>query len=160
MYVNKLPMVLGQFRDAFGLGKVLGNLFVPERWFFQKAILIDRVAFSVYFKCWHMSPPLSHSLVHFDIAARANVGALLAAVAQLKFHFVMFAFRQFDKTTAAAVHPAGLAVHAHAAGHATLGFVHDLGFREAEFDLRYRARARPRRRVCARAAPLPCTNRA
>jgi hypothetical protein len=34
----------------------------------------------------------------------------------------MFAFRQSHKAVIAAVHPAGFAIHAHAAGHAPLGF--------------------------------------
>src|ERR1035437_5775985 len=132
--VDDLPVVRGQVRDGLGLGEVLGDIFVPERGLLEKTIFVYRVAFSMYFKRRHSFTSLA-LLVHFDIAARARVGALLAAVAQLQFDFVVFAFRQLHKTTAAAVHPAGLAIHAHAARHAALGFVANLGFREAEFDL-------------------------
>jgi hypothetical protein len=62
------------------------------------------------------------SSVQFDISARTRIRALLATVADFELDLAMFAFRQPHKAVVAAIHPAGFAIHAHAARHAPPGF--------------------------------------
>ena len=77
---------------------------------------------------------------HVDVTAGALLRALLAAVAELELDLVVFAFRQFGERVVRAVHPACLAVHAHAARHAALGL---------------RRAPRPRARPCSISVSSP-----
>jgi hypothetical protein len=112
-----------QFRDVFGGGKIRGDLFVPDLRVLQETVFIHVVGMALDFKYRHDHlVSFGTFSVHINESARAGIGALLASVAQLELDLVMPSLWQFHEAAGCAVHPAVLAIHAHAAGEAPLRF--------------------------------------
>ena len=92
------------------------------------------------------------SLVHFYESARACVRALFASIAEFGLNLVMLTFRKLYKTIAGTEHPTGFAIHAHAAGEASLCLFDNIGFRQP---LAERVRLIRRRRLMRGCSRIP-----